>query len=533
MFEAYPHDLIKVIDWERHTDTSYIEKFTDDKEFIRVVKEHHKDKLWHEADILSSVLARVKLKKEFWKIGKEDPLFVRVYGDILEYDKGKRERLWEKITESLRKRDYEWINERLSEFPQDTRFPFVSLKTHHIITQILRNIMKEEKLKNIDRIYLMKIGYPISEFHRLKELRTFIDARRVNMTGIESILEQYYPIRIGDCILTLILSEDQVEDIIKRLLESKLPCVIEIFECILGKRRDPKTGKIYRYVKEFSYANHSICSEELEYRRKASTWAKILEEEGDVAWLSITLTKPMHKCVKEFVEWGFEALKDKGEELKGGWEVEEDLSPDLLMAFVEGYSKFLEDVKKYVGDLIGKNPDDFTPVSSVDYFLMIFPVDYETAINTYCSILDKRRKLHVKSVSISMVISDGKYPFWRIREVFDRNPNSFSWLVGESMYSLSDEDVRRVRTLIEPIKRSGVSKSVLYSIISKCGGMGFEELKLFIESLSNAGKLGGRGSHVARNLNDLVDYFHRKYGKDWKEKFRWSLKLLANFARRE
>jgi len=542
-FLVYPHDLIKVIDWKNHWDTKYIDQFCDDEEFKKVVKYHHKSKglwqaKWHEADTLSSVLARAKHKKNFWKVGEEEPVFVRVYGDILEFNEFKRKELWEKIIERLKKRDYNGINELLSEFPQDSRFPFVSLKTHHIITQILKNLMdkmdiiSKDQLKKINKIYLIKISFPISEFHRLKELRAFIDTKKAFMFAIMENLDQYYPVEIGDDILMILLTDEQVKDFKKTILERSIPCRIEIFECIMDKRPDPVTGRLYYYVKSFSRSVHTVSSDELEFRREASTWARILEEEKYVAWLIVSATKPLHELAKEFVNWGFEELKDRGEELKEGWEIEEEISPDLLLAFVEGYSKFLEDVKRFISDFLGIDPNEYTPVSSIDYFIMVLPVDYENALNIYCEILNKREKLHVKSVSMCMIVADGKYPFWRIREFFESKEGSwFAWMVGESMYSLSDDDVRRVRNLIRSIQNSKVSKSVLYSIISKCGGMDKEETKLFIDSLNAAGKLGK--GNLARELNGLVDYFSSRYGNEWREKFRWALKLLANFARRE
>jgi hypothetical protein len=112
-----------------------------------------------------------------------------------------------------------------------------------------------------------------------------------------------------------------------------------------------------------------------------------------------------------------------------------------------------------------------------------------------------------------MVVADRKYPFWRIKEEFK---NAFSWMVGESMYTLDDEDVKKCREVIESIKRSNVSKSALYSIISKCNVMGKDETKFFIDSKAKAGKLG-RFSRLPQDLNRLVDHFHQKYGEDWKE----------------
>jgi len=418
-------------------------------------------------------------------LNTEDPIFEKVYGDPVEFDEKMRNGLWSKIVKCLQEKKpnsqiYSQINNLLSEFSQDSRFPFVSLKTHHIITQILRDLIETLNVKSKDelrikKLYLLKIRFPESEFHRLKELREFINTRNSVVTTLHNLLNSKYP-RIGDELLALFLTDEQIEEALTKLYELGAPCILEIFECKVEKR--DYLGRLIYLVRDSNYIVRSInCSEDLGFKERVSTWAKMLEEREEVAWLCISLQKPIHECVKEFLEIVFEELKDKGKELEEWKEIPEEISPDLLIAFAEGYSEFLGDVKEHLGKFFHINLDEFTAVKSIDYFLVVLPVqDREKSLEAYCSILELKKKLRFKSLTVSMVIADRKYPFWRIREAFK---NTFSWIVGESMYSLSDEDVEYLRRISGSMKEA--SKSQLHNIISKCGMIG-KELKFFLES---------------------------------------------------
>jgi len=290
-------------------------------------------------------------------------------------------------------------------------------------------------------------------------------------------------IRLENNILLFLHSEEEVKGIINKLVNNAIPCKIEVY-------RVDRSGISYRI---YSINNYSELLN------------KIINREGRrLAIFTITLTKPVHECLKDMKKRDF---------------------PVFLITFIKYYSKFLKTIERYIKETL--KATEVIVSNTIDKFIAIAPIkNYETVINVYDDIVNACRDIHIDCINVSVIVTNSVCPFLRIGGTIDKN--TFSWMEGGSMYSLSDDDVKLIRNLISDLKSSGISKHILCNIRNKCGKMGREELKLYIESLYTAGKL--KSGNLTRKLNYLIDYFYGKYGENWKDKFRYSLKLVANFA---
>ena len=210
--KAPPHDLLKVLTWRGHgrrrkgqrgkhghTNLEYLKglgSLEGYEELAEAVSKHPdwvSDKIAASASRITYIDEESKGKskdKSFWEPKGEfeiepNPFFFRLYGERKEWNLEERKKLFERILgiykeNGINEESHERVNEHLSEYPQDSRFPLVSLKTHHWATWVLHTQLKEKRKEELNEVKatLFKIsvyapGLRERElgFHRLRDWR--------------------------------------------------------------------------------------------------------------------------------------------------------------------------------------------------------------------------------------------------------------------------------------------------------------------------------------------------------------------------
>jgi len=287
--DAIPHDILKVKDWYRHYKLDLLPDWLRDKhpDLMIAIKEHHEK--W-ESDKIASCVARLRLRYSYWgwKGEGEDlhPFLIKTYGDIETWDKERREELWNEIlrkyqTLNPNEADRE-VNELVSDFPQDSSYPVVSLKTHHWITWALHE--QGEGKKN--EIYILKISISPTEFHKLKDIRRFFNNREKYMDLILGTLGEYYPLRVGDEVFFILSYPELKEKVIADLKGMGIPLDIQIFSYEIGIRDKPRP---FRYVKSWDLEYFSMgASENYGFSVGKAEWAEFLDSYYNyVAWIEL------------------------------------------------------------------------------------------------------------------------------------------------------------------------------------------------------------------------------------------------------
>jgi hypothetical protein len=269
---GFPHDLLKPFDWRRHEDPRILPEGVrqalskykvdyvqfDGKRgqltLEQVVRGHGTaegfwQRMWAEADRLSAAVARLRLEYDYWHEGQTSPFFIKVYGEPKVWDEKKVNELRREISQTLldyaddERRHGEAmarVNWLLREFPSDSRFPFVSLRTHHLMTDALRSCpLLWEKCRGgkpkLNKLYLMRVSVAEPEFHKLKQMREFHALRSNALGRVRSELRNKNPLSIGDDLYVLLLSGDEVEKTISAMQGIGFGLDVHFFEWNLDK----------------------------------------------------------------------------------------------------------------------------------------------------------------------------------------------------------------------------------------------------------------------------------------------------------
>lgn len=530
LVSAVPHDLLKPVDWAKHMDRGLIEVFFPDvvkgrylvackdaegRDMLQALEkiiEHHQStkrgwmKLWSFADSLSTVAGRFRLEYDYWYYCRGDPFFVRVYGDVREWSSGERSKLAKSMVEILKRyhdkdraeqsKAFAEINELLKEFPADSRFPYVSLKTHHWLTDAIRNNPNfwrrcKEKLP-FRRVFMVKVSLAESEFHRLKELRSF---RRVYSKAVEdafSRVSRWSPMRIGDDLYFICLEEEEVEDVRRLLAKSKFGFDVDVYEWTVNrKKRQTRADDKKEYaVDSVELTLLSVGAyENFEYLPEGSAkWVRVLDGDYDyVAWVCLVPKGDMRDVAKGFLEWGEKELEKRERKRLTGeiCEPASFLSPELAFSIAEGYHQFLRDCARIVNE-------ENTVCMSFHRTLFVCGLnELSEAYMLYSDLRSIKNKLHIP-VLLSVVTAKPKYPFWQINEIIKKSYKSgldecLTFIFGEKMVQLTGKHARLINALEPFIQRE--RKRQFYRIVNAACKDDKEILKVKIKGFAKERKL--------------------------------------------
>ncbi|OYT26206.1 MAG: hypothetical protein B6U95_07700 [Thermofilum sp. ex4484_82] len=543
LISAPPHDLLKLLWWKEHTGLSavkHLPKWFRKKcrKLTEIIQQHHREELWSKADKYASAMSRLKLYSSYWATDKPKalPFLIRVYGKPRYWPHEEREKLWRKILSIYEKLGecpdaHIRVNELLSEFPQDSRFPLVSLKTHHWLTWILKKRLEDEG--DIKEIYVMKISIPEQEFHRLKEKREFYEKRDKFLKVLTIKLSKWNPLRIGDELFIVLISEDNVKKVLSEIKITHISCDIDIFTYHFGKVKISVGDKEKSYIRVRSYDFESFSvgvSEDWRYAPSERVeWIRYMNYPY-VAWISVRPVYNLQESARKFLEWAEkEILNETPKKEETTFKNNMSVCPELLLSVAEGYSRFLLEFAKNIDSRV--KPDEITIVRSFDSSLFIYGLKkLSKTIEIYERLIRVVENLHIP-VSFSIVVAKPKHPFWRVLNLFHKG--HLIYVIGGRTVMLSDEEIELLRKIIPLLEN--VSKRQFHKVICNVKKMGKEELKLMIEGLAAEGKLGKEGEKVASKLCWLIDELAKRHPDEDKrvEVTYKTLKMLTSFMRKE
>lgn len=543
---GFPHDLLKLFYWKKHSDphilpedvrralsmytTEYVQ-FDGRKGQLtleQVIEKHHStehywERVWHEADRLSAALARLRYEYDYWYEVQADPFFLRVYKDIVVWDEGMRRQLcnWvfkmlldhaaikERHEEALRQ-----VNDLLRYFPSDSMFPLVSLRTHHILTDMLRsNPFFLEKCKDVkpifDSLYLLKVSIDEPEFHKLKERREFLGLRSKALGSAQSKLAEQRPLRIGDDLYVVLFSWQQVEGAIVSLQGLGFGFRVEVFEWNLKK-----TEHGLYVVEELKRSEYGLGGEERwEHRLEGiAIWARILDDPryDYVAWVSIRPLGDMGELAEQFLRYAESELARKygstRRQLEGPLFQKVSLSPELLLSIAEGYNDFLRDCAGVVNP---QNPVFAFVVKSFNGSVLLRGLRTPSeALGLYLRLSEIKKSLHIPAL-LSLVVAEPKYPFWRVIELFSHKADNITFVTGEKMVKLEDKHAKMIQGVLIDVRR--IKKGQFHKLVNAACRDDKEILKIKINAMASDRKLDVK---AARRLSHLVDEIASQYRDD-------------------
>lgn len=534
--EAPPHDLLKVMYWERHSDVKFLpESFKKAcPELTRIIRYHHKRVGWSVPDRLASAISRFRLEFNYWghSGSRLDPFLVKIYRDRRIWPHERCRELWEKIL-SIYKRlgdvaeAHRQVNELLSDFPQDSRFPLISLRTHHWLTHILKRRL-ERGSTDINIIYVISISLPEPAFHRLKENREFFERRILFLKEIGVRASKWGPLRVGDDLYIVLVSEGEVGQVLNEVKAARMPCDIDIYiyhieNIEIQTRAGPR---IYDRVRDYDVKSFSMGVEE--------EWASTPTERVEwirymtfpyVVWISVRPRNSLQNSAEEFLRWAEDEVLSKLPRVSEPESLKSDIPvcPELLLSVAEGYDEFLSEFVKAIDRYV--RPESLTILRSFSRSLFIYGINnLSQAMNIYARLAKCIGNLHISTI-LTVVVARPKHPFWHILGLFDRGGLIF--VVGGKMVVLSDEEVSLLREIAPTIR--SVSRTQYYNILRKSKGMSEKELQLYIEGLAADNKISRDASS---RLCLLIDELARRHkGGELKNVIRKALRALAPFTR--
>jgi len=471
--KAPPHDILKVLTWRGHgrrdqrgrfghTNLEHlkeIEALEGYEELADAISKHPdwvSDKIAASASRIIYIDEESKGKskdKSFWEPKGEfeiepNPFFFRLYGERKEWNLEERKKLFERILgiykeNGINEESHERVNEELSEYPQDSRFPLVSLKTHHWATWVLHTQLKEKRKEELNEVKatLFKIsvyapGLRERElgFHRLRDWRKFLRLKEQASVALSYLLGDFHPLRLKDCEEVLVLvTEQKREELFRKLLESNLPIFAEAFTFRFVKEENKeyyKVGEVHH-----DYFGFGI-SEQFEVAPEKANWVHVLEGFERVAWLSMR-TPGLYETTKAFVkefEREFAPLQRK-REVK--W-----LPYELLISVAEGFSSFLEAFEKRSRS---KRLTLRKVLKSFDFSLYLYGLkDEKGAFWLYNTARNVIKELQPRfPLNLSVVVADPKLPFWKVLETIENIKKGSALCIfrGDKMIELPDEVV--------------------------------------------------------------------------------------------
>lgn len=560
---AVPHDLLKPVLWSKHESPEEIEKWYN-LQFIDLLKsfqykswgyndveeertlldaiEGHgkKDRFWERclsmSDRLAAAIGRLKYRWIFWDIRFEEDLKNMFLLKVYDFeDNVKRpiligKEMLEKIINILSvERDsgivFEKLNDLLNDYPSDSRFPLVSLKSHHWLSDAIRRCRGLRECCRYKRvpesIYFIRFSvYPIS-FHRLRDLRAF---RNFAVEAIRSIcsrsdLSWRLPLIVGDEAYLVTVDKNEVKEILDIVEGTRLPLRIEVYTWIVKNHRIKERDNflIQSVSRDLYYVGEP---EPPEFSpREAQRWAGELEENERVLWLRVGLAGSLEDAARQFLDKAEEKLtKLPHEDLPDEERLEQniDLSPDIMVSLADGLDQFYDKCAEIISG--GESREDVTVIKSLEESIYLKGLDDLSGIlNLVNELINLTRKVLV-DISISGVICDGKYPFWRVYELLKSQQNLFM-IKGERVLKITTQDVPHIRRITQMIEKGGleISKSQFMEIVKEVRRVdGPEPLKLLIDAKFKEGKLFKRGSTQAQNfinnIKNMIDTLYRNHG---------------------
>jgi hypothetical protein len=495
VIDSIPHDILKVKDWFHHEKISVLPDWLREKhpDLKKAIKVHHEK--W-ESDKIASCVARLRLKYSYWGWRGEGenipPFLIKTYGDIITWDKERREELWDEILNKYqefnpKEADRE-VNELVSDFPQDSRFPLVSLKTHHWITWALHEQGEGEK----EEIYILKSSIPLTEFHKLEDIRRFFNNRERYMVLILKTLGGYYPIRVGDEVLLILSSSGLKESAMADFKRMNIPLDIQIFNYKIGKKNyKMKQGlRELRYVKSWDSEYFSMgASEDYGFSTGKAEWAEFLDSRyGYVAWIELKPISELERSSEGFLRFA----EDKLERMPRDKQTEEEkpevpICPELLVSVASDYMEFVSEFAREINRRV--NPKRFKITEAFDKSLFLYGIkEVSDAIPLYLRLRKKANSLHIP-VSVSIVVTKPKHPFWHVLNMFGENKLIF--MEGGKVVEISDEEAKLIDEVTGYIE--DVTRGMFHNeILMKSKRKGKEALKLHIKGLGAEGKISGK-----------------------------------------
>lgn len=541
--EAPPHDLLKLCYWKDHAKLKYLPDFLRGTELAWAVKNHEKtNHPLHKADIISSAVARIRMLHTYWgEIGLEDvhPFMLRVYGGPEFWDEKRQRRTLDEIFQVFKRYGvnpdaYARANDMLSSFPQDSRFPLVSLKTHHWLSWALYKQINAS-LKDIPieelTLFIIKISANYSDsdrLHRLKEMREFFAFKADVGKAIRSILKQnqeYEPLIAGDDVILPVLARirenegesisksPQISRILQCVMSLELPLKVQIYEHKL-ERRDIEVRKgekrKYTIVREPPrLIEYGFGFEKLEYLAGSAEWEPHLNK-PHVAWISIRPAGDLLFSAYEFSKRA-EKILARFKRIEVPEPIYTDaVSPDLLLSVFEGYVDFLNDISGKLSEYARKKklpkPDI---IRSFDHSLFVIGLDdTDEGAHIYSDILKMKDKLLIP-LNISVIVTRSKHPFWHVIELSEKFKNNLVFV--EKMVEVPEEIIRileKSANEMRAITRSMFNKEILAKIKLTTK----EELKFHLKGLVADGKI--RNKQLCETLSHLLDEIAARCGGD-------------------
>ncbi len=577
---AVPHDMLKPVNWRGHDKKRYVDdlnivnkikslyfvdwghdqglrEYVTKRSLYDVIIGHSGtrswERYWAEADRVASAVGRFRLRKTYWR-SEQDSFIVKVYdrnrtfihkypitgGQALEHLRNILDRGQDPF------RIFKEINDFLTLFPSDSRFPFIGLKAHHWMVDALRrsrSLRERARRKlNLDMIFVIRVHTAAPRIYRLKDLRSH---RALNNRVLKYLEERalneknLLPLRVGDDIFFVGASNDELNELLYWIHEqsSNLGITMEasVYQWTLYKRPvEVEPGKRRPYYLIDSYSKELRLLGVPEVPRlappRARGWPEALEE-GKVMWIHLSPEGGIEEAARRFLDNAEKLLEEadiKGVPVPERVENPTDLSPDLLISLAEGLESFYTDCAK---ELAGnRRPEDVVVIGSLEETILLKGLkDGREPISLFkriCSLAEKC----LCPINVIGLIADGRYPFWRIYELLTdiSNKDSLIYVQGGRVLRISSVDVE----LLERASRSlrGVSRSQFQKIIREARKVdGPRALAFFIKQLAEDGKLGNNGHRVANELIRLIEDLYRRH-KDM-EVIHEALKLLKPFTR--
>ncbi|MDW8040977.1 MAG: hypothetical protein RMJ03_06115, partial [Nitrososphaerota archaeon] len=356
---SVPHDLLKVVDWRRHASRRVIESFFPElvrgkykvsykdiegkvgyKTLEQIIERHHHsmgeywEALWSYADKLSTPAGRFRLEYDYWYWSDAEPFLVSVYGDIKRWPQDERERLAEAMVNALEKycnvegeqhKAFEEINDLLVDYPSDSRFPYTSLKTHHWLTDAIRRNevfwkrLSSARLKEgkkgepaFSDLYVIRVSISEIQFHKLKEVRSFIELREKILEIARSQISSFSPLQIGDDLYMICLEENELNSIMSLLAETGFGFDVDVFKWNINREErrvgldgEPEHIYIIKGIEEKPQVSIGVY-ETIDYiSERVAEYSKFLEGDYDyIAWAFIKPKGDMKDLSQKFLEWG-------------------------------------------------------------------------------------------------------------------------------------------------------------------------------------------------------------------------------------
>lgn len=568
---AVPHDLLKPVKWSHHSRPDMVARELRShrlpellKKFLYLdwdhktgeaiansleyaVRRHEEQRLFATADRLASAIGRLRCKWNYWGPDAGKVFIVKVYGregniKHLEVGEGPLKTILNILERCADGQDaFQELNDFLSEYPADSRFPLVSLKAHHWLTDGFRRSKRLFELcyrenRNPERVGIIRCSILEQNLHRLKDLRAFRYYADAALQFIESgVFADRIPTRIGDEVYVTYV-EDEAEQLVSKLIDRvrESGFLIRVILHQWSVERVQADDRPLFRIKSLSEKPLFAGDPELPTLapEKAGEWAKELEESNKILWANLRLSKKLEDAAKEFLDRAEKETLSKVERIPVEKPLEQEisLSPDLLISLAEGLEEFYMDCAKILAG--GLDPKEVIALKGLEEVLMVRGVDETGQVLEIYHRLDELRDKLLVSVYLTAVLCDNKYPFWRVREILNTHEDCIVIVRGERLLKITSRDVPDIRRVAEVIERNGVTRGQMEELVKEAGKVdGPEPLKLLIDVKARERKLGGKNSEfVARQLDNLIDLLYSRH-RDMRV-VQEALDLLSTFARR-